>query len=300
MSYQEKNPAEFVKRLSREIWNEKKSLRSLIRGFSASSRKGTLTVYLSQPATEAVRKRLASLTGGMDLTFEMVASFHFTAVGSKLRRREGYSGRMAAYVRGADGRHYALTCGHVLQGVPRTSLPPDVLIQGNHHPAKFAVKSVFDFNPNGENRIDGALAQLYPSAIPPHNHLPDGSPLPTDFAVYAEGDEITHAVPDGKKGKIESTVATMLVTVGASEVMLNDMILARSTDGSQFVQQGDSGSLFVKTGDQRPLGMLLAKAKSSDGGPSDLALICPLERTLDLLSQEPMAREHYPGPYRLI
>ena len=304
MSLYEMTPAEAVKRLTGIFWNNRQApLRPLVRGLAGSigaNRKPKVTIYLSQPVTGELTKQLTALSAGVQVEFESIGAFHFTSVGAKLRRKEGYSGRMAAFVQGGDGRYYALTCGHVLQGEPSTDGPSDVLIAGAHHPAKFAVKNVFDFNPNGVNLIDGALAELYPSAVPPMNHLPDGSHLPLDFAAYADGDEITHAIEGGKTGKITSTTATLLVTAGVSELTVNDMIIAKSSDGLQFVQQGDSGSLFVKTADNRPLGVLLAKAKSSANGGSDLAVICPIERTLDLLKDEPEAIGHYPGPYKLV
>jgi len=309
MSYYEITPADAVKKLTGTFWTSPQApLRALVRGVAASisaNGRTKATVYLSRPSTEEVAKQLTALSAGVEVSFEYVGAFHFTGVGAKLRRREGYSGRMAAFVQGSDSRYYALTCGHVLQGEPSTRLENDVLIAGSHHPAKFAVKSVFDFNRNGENRIDGGLAELYPSAVPPRNHLPDGSHLPTDFATYSDGDNVTHAVDGGKQGKITSTVATLLVTAGVSELTVNDMIIAKSDDGLQFVKQGDSGSLFVKTADNRPLGILIAKAKSMLVGagltkPSDLAIICPIERTLDLLKDEPGAIGHYPGPYQLI
>jgi hypothetical protein len=310
-TYKTISPNDVVAILAERYWKENSastSLRSLVRGVSAVIAGGQpkATVYLSTPPVQESRERIAKLTGeGIQLAFEYVGAFQFTSVGAKLRRKEGYSGRMAAYVQGADNKYYALTCGHVLQGEPQIDAPCDVVIEGNHHLAKFAVKHVFDFNPDGENFIDGALAELHSSAIAPKNILPDGSVLHPHFAKYSDGTEITHAIAHGKKGKILSSSATILVTVGTSEVRLNEMIIAKSSDGKQFVSQGDSGSLFVKTSDNHPLGMLLAKAKSMTGtggfaAPSDLAVICPLDRTLDRLKEEPEAVGHYPGPYKLI
>ena len=308
MSYQEITPAEAVKKLTEVFWNNPKaSLRTLVRGVAASEKGDKATLYLSQPVTEGLKKQLTALRpSGFDipLDFEYVCAFHFTGVGAKLRRREGYSGRMGAFVKGSDGRYYALTCGHVVQGEPHPDMANDVLIEGSHHPAKFAVKRVFDFRPSGVNLIDGALAELYPSAVPPLNTMPDGSLLPTSFASYGVGVVVRHAIPNGKEGQILSTSATLLVTVGTSEVTLNDMIIAGTSDGSQFVQQGDSGSLFVRQDNGRPIGILLAKAKSMTASgqsvPSSLAIVCPLQRTLDMLKDEPEAIGHHPGPYILV
>jgi hypothetical protein len=283
-------------------------MRPLVRGFAVNATATGLhtLLFLSRPFTPAIGERLR-FDSGITFSFEYVGAFQFSAgsprIGDQIRRNHGPSGRMALFVKGGnvcgDPAYYALTCGHVLPGSPDPDFAEDIRIDGlNPMTARFAVKREFDFNAAGSNIIDGALVKVDTPYQAPVNTLPPGGPLKAGFANPAVGDLVDHAIAGGQQGKIESLAMSLLVNVGSSEVMLNNMMLVRSTTGKPMVKPGHSGSLITK-GDH-PLGIVLARATSKVPPAGDLAVVCLVKQTLLELAKEPEAIAHFPGPYTVL
>jgi hypothetical protein len=178
------------------------------------------------------------------------------------------AGTIGARVKDSGGNVYALSNNHVY-AMENTAVPNSAILQ----PGLFDTKCSFNpgnvigalssfvpiiFSTSASNTVDAAIASTDVSLV--RRSTPSGGygkPRSTTVSAFA-GQRVKKYGRTTRLtyGRVDGINATILVDYDSGTAQFVDQIVVKSSNA--FIRSGDSGSLLVTAGKNKPVGLLFA------------------------------------------